>query len=100
MNTGVREVLNIADAVASDGVKLDSLTLLGATYQLWDPKLRNEKEVTQLKDLVRTLRRLRLEIQTDRNHEDMEEPDPNDRDFSRGRLGRRLLPSPLRARHR
>jgi hypothetical protein len=81
-NTGVREVLNTANAAVSSGVKLDSLTLLGATYQLWDPDLRNEAEIISLRDLVRTLRRLRLKIQTARNYEDMEESYPNDSDWA------------------
>jgi hypothetical protein len=77
-NTGARQVLNIADTAASNGLKLDSLTLAGATYQLWDPELRNEEEVESLKGLVRPLRRLRLYIQDERDIEDIEHPDDDD----------------------
>lgn len=68
-STAAREVLNVADAVASSGVQLDSLTLVGATYQLWDPDLRSEKEAESLDCLVQPLRRLLLDIQTERDDE-------------------------------
>ena len=68
-NTVARQVLNIADAAASSGVKLDSLTLPGATYQLWDPGLRSEEELESLKAVVLPLRRLLLDIQIESNFE-------------------------------
>jgi hypothetical protein len=76
--TGARQVLNIADTAASNGVKLDSLTLAGATYQLWDPELRSEEEFESLKGLVRPLRRLRWYIQDERDIEDIKNPDSDD----------------------
>jgi hypothetical protein len=77
-DTGARQVLNIADAAASSGVKLDSLTLAGAPYQLWDPELRYEEEVESMRGLVRPLRTLRLYIQNERDIEDIEDPDEDD----------------------
>jgi hypothetical protein len=81
-NTVARQVLNIADATASNGVKLDSLTLAGTTHQLWDPELRSEEEAESLKCLVRPLRRLRLYIQNERDIEDIEHPDQDDPPFT------------------
>jgi hypothetical protein len=72
-DTGAHQVLNIADAAASSGLELDSLTLAGATYQLWDPELRSEEEIESLQGLVRPLRRLQLYIQTERDVEDIED---------------------------
>jgi hypothetical protein len=56
--TGVRQVLNVANAVVAAGTKLDSLTIAGVTYRLWDRH--SDEEVSNLKLIVRPLRRLRV----------------------------------------
>lgn len=56
--TGVRQVINIANAVIATQTQLDSLTISGITYRLWDQH--SDEEVSNLKLLVRPLRRLRV----------------------------------------
>lgn len=56
--TGVRQILNIANAVVAAGTQLDSLTIAGITYRLWDRH--SDDEMSNLKLIVRPLRRLRV----------------------------------------
>jgi hypothetical protein len=55
---GVRQTLNIANAVVITGTKLHSLTLAGVTHRLWDRH--SDEEMSNLELLVRPLRRLRI----------------------------------------
>lgn len=57
-NAGVLQLLNLAHAVAASGHQLDSLTLAGIGYLLWNP--RSHEQVSDVKALVKPLRRLRL----------------------------------------
>ena len=55
---GVRQTLDIANAVVITGTKLRSLTLAGVTHRLWDRH--SDEEMSNLGLLVRPLLRLRI----------------------------------------
>lgn len=57
-NAGVFQLINLAHAVAASEIQLDSLTLAGIGYLLWNP--RNHDQVANIKALIQPLRRLRL----------------------------------------
>ena len=57
-NAGVLQLNNLAHAAAAAEHQLDSLTLAGIGYLLWNP--RNNEQVSDVKALVQPLRRLRL----------------------------------------
>jgi hypothetical protein len=57
-NAGVLQLINLAHTAVASGHQLDSLTLAGIGYLLWNP--RNHEQVSDVKALVQPLRRLRL----------------------------------------
>ena len=57
-NAGVLQLVNLANAAATSDLQLDSLTLAGIGYLLWNP--RNYEQVSDIKVLMQPLRRLRL----------------------------------------
>jgi hypothetical protein len=57
-NSGVLQLINLAHAAATSNLQLDSLTLAGIGYLLWNP--RNSEQVSVVKALIQPLRRLRL----------------------------------------
>lgn len=57
-DAGVPQLINLAHAAVASKLQLDSLTLSGLGYLLWNP--RNHDHVSDVKALVKPLRRLRL----------------------------------------
>lgn len=88
-HTGVRQILNLADAAATTGLQLDSLTISETTHQLWN--CHSEKDRKNLEALVRPLRRLRLSVKARRTryNPDNNRSDPKrDHDIKNYQAGR------------
>lgn len=89
-HTGVRQILNLANAVASAGIRLDSLTISETTHRLWD--CHSKKDRMNLEALIRPLRRFRLSVKarrkplTDGNSDDDSEADYDIKNYQAGRF--------------
>ena len=57
-NAGVLQLINLAHAAVTSNLQLQSLTLAGIGYLLWNS--RNSEQVSDVKALIQPLRRLRL----------------------------------------